>query len=573
MIIKRQYGLAGKFKFDVYTKDNKLKYTTDYFDNFITSTGLEYAKTYGFADCFRYISLGSGTTQNSITSNGGKGTTGLAIAVPRFQYIGGNLEDCSCSDGNTLNQYVSKGCGYRIENTGVVLNRAWRIPSNQLVEGVETDAYFTEQYTFKEYMLSPGRTGITGYVAFDDLTPAIACSCNEGVYEPLSNTTRYGKEAPDFYAKFPNACNTPQAFSRVIKDLSVDVNEYLVVSYALTINLSNATGIRFFDVTADNSKAVGVTYNWNRVTGATSLVVPGVKLINNGDVSTVNFVNQIDSHVFRLGESFVPPMGIAMEPSCPEDNLQIYLSNDNLQFRINESGGPVDVSSTSPYRPFNPAGRVFPSGLILFHKDYIEDTSDLTNDVSNLGGNSQQKQYFYRPRTDYWKDTNGAYAQQSDFSQPAIASDLTDSTQDPISLLYTFTPTYFTPISTINGKFITPGSFSDRSRSRTITCQFAAPELTPPGIPIRSMVYAYMYQEGPESSTWFATIDALFAPKKGSLAPGVDTTNYKYNSPDDIIKDANPSSSGHYYMDPSNLLQVIYKLTWTSDCPNTVQGC
>ena len=53
-----EYGLEGQFKVDTYDQAGELVSTTDYFNNFITATGLSYPYTYNFSDCFRFLSCG-----------------------------------------------------------------------------------------------------------------------------------------------------------------------------------------------------------------------------------------------------------------------------------------------------------------------------------------------------------------------------------------------------------------------------------------------------------------------------------------------------------------------------------
>jgi hypothetical protein len=562
MIVSKNYGLAGKFKFDVYKKNGELKYTTDYIDNFITPTGLHYVKDFGYADCFRYLSIGSGTANNSITSNGGNGTTGLSVPLTNFSYLGGNLEGVSCFDGNTTNHYVENGCGYRIDPTGVTLYRAWRIP-------YEEDSVFSTRYEFQEYMLSPGRTGITGHIfnGADYDTIGSACSCQEAVYNNGgAEVAYYGREAPDFYGAYPFACNSTKAFSRIIKTVTVETEEYLVVNYALTVNLSNSTGIRPYTVSVSRGGSVGVTHNWVTASGLTSLVHPGIRLINDGTITNVSLANQIDGHVFRLGESFVPPLGIAMEPSCPIDNRTAYISTDNIQFRVNDMSGGAMILDT--FQPHNPAGRPFPSGLIAFHKNYITETS---NDVSSLGGEITSLAWCYRPRTDTWNEDAGSYyPSQSDYSTSVTSLQVTDSVQNEDTLSNEFKARYMVPNAVPSQTYI-GGAMSSRSRELTMDFQYVTFSTIPTGMPVRAFVYGYKYLDGAGNNDWFATLDSIVAPDQYPALPPVNTAAKTYESPVAIKR--NSISPGHYWMDTSNILQIQVKLNWSSPCPAGVEGC
>lgn len=145
-MLQANLKLAGRYSVDVFKGDGSLRYSIGPEHNFITSTGLSMAFRYAFADCFRYLSLGLGDTPNTIV---GQGTTGLAQPLgPPLAYIGGRT---SYSDPTT-SQYVSAGF---VEKENVVsLYRSWRVPP-----GEDT---FATPYTFKEFMLSPGRPGATG---------------------------------------------------------------------------------------------------------------------------------------------------------------------------------------------------------------------------------------------------------------------------------------------------------------------------------------------------------------------------------------------------------------------------
>lgn len=574
MVIRRNYGLGGKFKLDVYNKSGELRYTTDYIDNFITSTGLNYIRNVGYADCFRYVSLGSGTTANSLTSNGGFGTTGLDLPIKQFLYIGGNTENSSCNTGGS-NEYASKGCGYRINETGVTLTRAWRIPINE-------NEFFGGPFTFKEYMVSPGIRGIPGYLwdAVNGYHFGTGCNCQTPVYTSNDGSdivAGYGEESPDFAIAYPFLCNFDKAFSRIIKDVTVQTDEYLIINYALTVNLANSTGIRKFDVTVTrnspvNDPDVGDPFNWVRVSGFSSLIHPGIKLINNGDVTSVAKVNQLNSYEFRAGESFVPPLGMAMEPSCPVINRTAYISNDDYQFKVNDISGGKMILDT--YKPHNPLGRNFPSGTIAFHKNYISETS---NSSSSLGTLSNGLPWYYRPRTstvDSLLDGTN-YPSQTDYSSPVISTDLQDSIVNPDTLDMTFKSQHYEPNLPVSITNTAYSAISERSREQTADFQFVNFETTfETGTPVRAFIYAYQYDDGDESpQDWYATLDAVIEPRNGNNEWLLDKTNVKYRASLALLKDSLSTSSGHYWMDTSNILQMQVKLNWSAPCPAEVVGC
>jgi hypothetical protein len=580
MMLRREYGLAGKFKFDVYSKDGTLKSTTDYIDNFITSTGLSYVHNYAFADCFRYLSLGSGTTANNITTqdtdpasptfNQFVGTTGLAIPLPQYSYIGGN--PLGCLDGAyDVSQYVANGCSYRVDPTGVALNRAWRVPA-------DTTKFFTNAHTFKEYMLSPGRTGMSGFMVSpfsEDGGNTIltgACNCWEAVntLTGMDGDYFYGKEDYNYNQYYPNICKATKAFSRIIKDVVVDVDEYLVVNYALTVNYD--TGVRLFKIAVSrNSPEDPLGFNTNfgagtSVSGFSSLVHPGIKLISDGTVTSVASANQIPGYETpRIGEAFAGPLGIAMEPSCPLENRMGYISNDGYQFIVNDYlGGAYDPAA---FKPDSSTGRQFPSGNCGFHRDWIEDTS--SNDAT-LGDAATQRTHFYRIRTPTSDTLGSSYADMSDYRNATTASSLVDSVVNQSTFDMTFSPQIVEPVKVTHGPVVV--TFSGRSRAETVDFQFQTfTDLPPTGMPIRSFVYAYKYVDGIDDQ-WFATMDSYIFPYTTSKPPSVpNRTTHKYYSQQAPV--SSPSSTGYYYMDTTNILQMQVKLSWNSSCPAAVGGC
>ena len=123
------YTLNGEYKVDVYSKENELVNSTDYFHNFITSTGLSYPRVTGFADCFYYLSLGSGNATNSVLT-----TTGLQSPIPNYQYL-------------STDHFLKEGFGTTETLSGLSLYRAWRIP--------DTGSLFAKNFSFSELMTSP----------------------------------------------------------------------------------------------------------------------------------------------------------------------------------------------------------------------------------------------------------------------------------------------------------------------------------------------------------------------------------------------------------------------------------
>lgn len=547
MIVRRDYGLAGKFKFDVYSKNDKLKYTSDYIDNFITSSGLNYVLNYAFADCFRYVSLGTGSNPNTIV---GIGTTGLHLPVSKFSYIGGNATHSSCDASVSANKYVTKGCGYRLGDSGVTLFRAWRIP-----EG-DTN-FFTQAYNFTEYMLSPGCPSTTGF--YGDSTIGSVCACNQALYSDITlSSFVYGKESPDIISAYPTVCEDTKAFTRILKNISVGVDEYLVVNYALDVNYVTGTVPFSVGVTRNNPVPFdpGVDleiYNWAQgtfVKGASSLIHPGIKLINNGTIASIGAMAQIPTDFqFRVGESFIPPLGMPMEPSCPLENRDGYISNDNIQFIANSLSGGI---SGGGYNKNN-----LPSGVMLYHKNWITETSY---------GTDLSYPWWVRPRSEVTLGFSQAYPSNTNTKVVGSYSSIPDTTNTDDG---TFLPQSITP-NVVSQQVNTLLPFAGRTRANAINFQFKSNTVNPRKFPVRAFVYGYTPNGG---VTTFPVLDSLIYPSGGgTLVPPINTTAKTFPGPSGVVTKSQ-GSTGYYYFDQNNILQLQLSIKWSALCPNGVIGC
>jgi hypothetical protein len=547
-MINENIQLNGQFKFDVYNKDGTLSYTTNFINNFITPTGLSFPDSFPFADCFRYVSLGSGNGANFVT---GAGTTGLQIPIRQsgFEYVGGyGVNSCS----NTIkNSYVSSACGYRIDNSGIYLYRAWRIPD-------DSSLYFDRPFNFAEYILSPGRPRVFAYV---NTTTGVVntglCNCNQnGFTSPtLIGPVVNGLESIDFATAYPKICDAQQAFTRIIKSVAVAQDQYLIINYSLLLSFDS--GVKFFSVSPTRTSPVGGAYNWRSISGISSLVHPGIKVINDGTVSAVAAVSQIDSsYQFRAGESFIPPLGVPLEPSCPTANRFGYISSDNIQFLVNNlSGGAMP---TGTFQPYNPSGRPFPSGTMGFHLNWIADTSSST---TSLG--SSIPSYLSRPRSE-GNAATALYPDVNNYTNAAIA----------LSALGGLPVTSFTVNNGISDSFDTSLPFTGRQRAKIISYQFLDPSITT-GLPVRAMVMGF---RPVGVSSYWPNVDAIFAAYNSPLTPQVYTgvAELFYDGPIGLISGDSfpgPVVTGYSFMDGNNILQFQYKINWSSTCPPEVIGC
>ena len=179
-MLNAHLSLQGEYSVDIYKKDGTLKQSLGPFKNFITSTGLSYISKYAIADCFRYVSVGLGSTTNTLLGNNGWGTSNLQQIVPQYSYIGGRS---SQSDpGHVTSQYTT--ASFTETTSGISWTRGWRIPAG-------AGNFFDADYTFKEVMLSPGRPAVTG-ISFNPSDQGNPTSFNSTTATNLTDSNQVG---------------------------------------------------------------------------------------------------------------------------------------------------------------------------------------------------------------------------------------------------------------------------------------------------------------------------------------------------------------------------------------------
>ena len=398
----RNLKLHGQFKFELYDLNKNLIKSSDWIDNFITNSGVSYPYSFAFADCFRFLSVGSGTTDNSVDAvTLTPVTTGLADPIPKYSYIGSRTDLLDASSSN----YSS--CGFLENPNGVTLMRQWTLPDNK-------GGYFTGADSFYEFMVSPGRPYVTGLLGvkfcgcedFDNYATGLDCSTVPQYYRWASNY--YTTNQPSAKQKL-KMCDADKAFARVILDPPFNVVENSVLNIAYQLNVIVDTGINFSTLSGPNNL---VDPNWNSDLNLYGRICQmGIKLINDGtqsskgptnqdrlqhyDYTGYNVANSEEKYDFlhEYGESFIPPLGMGLEPSnmylnLTNTNTQMYLADDNRQFLVSSSGGPLE--NTGDYAPWNMSNpEIYPinSGLMGFfnnNRDIILDTNYWTENVNNF---------------------------------------------------------------------------------------------------------------------------------------------------------------------------------------------
>jgi hypothetical protein len=481
-MIDSSLQLQGKFKFDVYNADGSLDYSTEK-GNFITPTGLSYINEYAIADCFRYLSVGTGSGHNTILSGG---TTGLQFPLTGsgYAYIGGSqVSSCTNRRGN---QYFSIYCGTSVESSGLKLSRGWRIPST---------GFFPQDYTLAEFMVTPGPPIVNGF--FNGSATGI-CHCNQQIYVSPSESGAVvaGTESIDFFLNYPNICRADKAFSRIIKTLPVKQSQYVLAQYFVLVSADSGVKTFSFPSHRDNPFD-GVTgegsENWNGSSGLYNLVSYGLKRINNGSASPFN-VQMNSSYELRVGESYIPNIGIGLEPSCPINLRTGYISSDNLQCFANETG--YANSSQSQARTI----QQLPSGTCYFNPD--------------LGDGFPDSRYTFLRKFSVFPDTD-------DFNTATFTS--------PIGETITTLPILSSGVSKKDANL----PLSGRNRSVVLGFQFAEPALTS-RFPVRSFTMGYRNSQ-PQAfgaTTFYPILDMIFYPRdaSGNFFKNPSSLGYKFNS-------------------------------------------
>lgn len=613
--------LQGQFKFDLYDKSGNLLQTSNYVDNFITQSGLRYPLYFAFADCFRFLSAGSGDIQNSILTN--SETVGLETGIPELSYIGSRND---YNNPNSTNYAKFPYCGYRFSDKNIVeLYRGWTLPNNSGGE----DGVFKTSGILKEFMVSPGRPYV--YTYQDEEKTQIdkkLCSCNESASEtPLGSTVK-GRDCSaiaNYYNFIKNAplasnyklsiCEATGAFARVVFNQPYVSGSVLNITYKLTISIN--TGIRFESMSDSSSPDQNNFYgNWNLVQGVTQ---PGIKLINDGLIlnsippSAPNtlprlqhFGYGVDNYIFNYeyGESFIPSHGIPLEPSIhyiqsnesPENslyNIVYYLSEDNSQFLVSENGGAF--KNTGEYAPWNlySPNKIYYSGNYVYFEDlsfkYINENPDSGKSLEdedyweNLGYlkvvtvfNSGIKKY----KNDvifggsYWTENSNEFNIRFSGSQIPYTGNILENS---ISLKNIYKNSsrgvpivdYFKNTSTRKMNLVNNFEFRN----------YSIPERY---LYIKSVVSSYrdaplavksQFSNIGDKINLVPFLDGIFESNKGQgFLPKVKTGILDFEITGAFI--SGTDNLDYFYLSENDLYPILFSnLTWTVDCPSSVLGC
>lgn len=604
--------LQGQFKFDLYDISGNLLETSNYINNFITQSGLIYPLHFAFADCFRFLSVGSGDIANSIIP--ASETTGLEIPVPELSYIGGRND---FYNKDSTNYALFPSCGYRFPSGNVVeLYRGWTLPNNS---GGEEGAFKTNG-TFKEFMVTPGRPYVKAINPDPPYNTGMLCSCYDEAFGFYGKDCSTVAEYYNLINSRPNSnrlkiCDATKAFARVLHTQDYVSGSILNVTYKLTISIN--TGLRLQEMYDTSSTTSNFYGKWNLVQGVTQ---PGIKLINDGLI--VNKIPRTPNSSIRLqhynytlssrsydfsneyGESFIPAHGIPLEPSVHYfseanentsnsiHNIIHYFSQDNTQFLFSASGGAFN--NTGEFAPWNFyfSDKVYRSGDLAYFENYTykyinqnPDSGKALNDNNywqNLGYlkvvdsiNSGIKQY--RNETEkafdqlYWNQNPSEYNIR--FNGAIIPN------TGNILLNTNFGKNHFKSSQKGN---ISIGLINNRTgyfRNNFIFNGYGFPQ----NFYIKSFISAY--RDSPlgvsqssqgDSGNYIPFLDSIFSGSGNNIFIPEIVTGIKdyspYGNTGAFISGSN--SEDYFYLSPGLQYPILFNsLEWSANCPQGVLGC
>ncbi len=571
-------ALRGEFKFDLYDTGRNLLQSSNFTDNFITNSGVMYPCYFAFADCFRYVSIGTGTGVNSIVKNNMSypETTGLQFPLTGYEYVGGRQ---NINGDITTTNYAPVGCGFTETASGINLFREWMFPDN-------TGGYFTGYQTFNEFMVTPGKPYVTG------LSGVSLCTCDEtdGIGTFGNDNTTAAQYytwlkavymAQEFRLKM---CDATKAFARVVYPINIIPYTTLNITYRLTVTPN--TGISMVGM---NNSSAGGPYpnNWSGLLNTiTRITQPGIKLINDGTIinppsapndqdrlqhfnysGNINGQQYVSTYHFNneYGESFIPSMGIPLEPSnvsvgSTYQNIAVYLSSDNIEFLVGPSGYVINTGNFSPWNSGSGVIMACDSGLAPF----LNNNSVILNEGGSYWTNN--------PNTFNIRTSSGDYPNTGDitlYTSPGIAS-------------YYLSPARFNPIvSWLN----IGGNVNSGIRTGQVSYVFSfqvygqsyylfAKSLV---AGYKDLNFSSYYECDPTNMVPF--FDSIFSGTGiGSIfLPSIITGNSIYTNGNNTGAHISGSNNNNYFY-LANVTASAYPifntmLSWSAPCPSGVTGC
>ena len=337
-------SLKGSYKVDLFKgagKSREFVESTDWFSNDITNVGLNYPYNYPFAQCFMFLSLGSGNATPSANFAG----TGLQNPILNFpvydstngfwtqtgQYIGWGAYEIGGPHNSTFAGPTSSSCGTKFTKQGVNFHRAWTIPSGG-----------------QEYSTVMAGNGI---------------QIGSFMLSPSSGTDVNG--------------NLP--FSLVNRSVLIPSGYSATITYNLSLNFQNYTGYTLFTggpngnfntgnaATGTNGSELPLLSGWSNLTGIYKQVYPGIMFVDS------------------MGACYTPRRGAQLEPYLSNSsNLYFYLTPDISEFTISNTG---TFSSES--------GAYNANGLMGSYSEWPNTSFDLSYSANVSSFPSTPDNYYY----------------------------------------------------------------------------------------------------------------------------------------------------------------------------------
>jgi len=371
-------GLKGAYKVDLYKgagNNREFVETTNWFDNDITNVGLNYPYYYPFANCFMFLSLGSGAAGSSrynltglTPPNDGflvysSTYTGAPPAgypsgtyVQKGQYIGWQGYEIGGvhSSSNTTSSFLQSTCGTKFTPSGINFYRGWTIPTGvQSTEGSEIIAD-PNGLVISSLMVSPSSgSNTTGKYAFSIVDRNIT------IPSGYSATITY-----NLSLNFQDYGNQQTFFSGIYGG----TNGYFNTGSAYT-------GI--------NNSELSLLSGWSKLSGFYRMIFPGINFVNfwGGVESTANRGNELEPYISKCLKTF------------------FYLSPDIAQFAVNKFGPDNQEYLTGESQAYNS------NGLGVNYYESVVNAQNNGQDISMiLESSADAGSVFGSPNT-YYYDT------------------------------------------------------------------------------------------------------------------------------------------------------------------------
>lgn len=556
-------SLNGFFKVDIFDQSDSLVSGTDYFNNFITPTGLSYPFDMPYADCFKYLSIGKGTAANTMH------TTGLETPHKHeYTYMTG---------------YVEEGCKTIFTTSGCELYRAWRVPEIP-------KTYFKEDIEIEELMTSP--------------------------HSGTSSATSLGGKGAVAFSRVLKSLEIPSGDFAVVTYKLNFVVDTTIRNFAPFVGLHTPS----YGGGADGPPI------WQALTGQSRLLHQGIQFVKGSAVTNEegeNMGGEGEGDDAKVGDSYASALGEPLEPyytgfmgtdpDTNEKSWSAYFSTDDTQFMVEPwYGGKIKTGWFHPWTTTHNSantqgapilqGMNMASGFPEFYWDLLDQRASAKlgsaggNDPGeegeggNEGGEEGTEDTTPKTLTEYrtHKDRAGKWKK---FRVPGAS--IPDPEPGPSGTIFKeITSTGMGQggytnknivISENHDMFKTDGAYEFPSRTRHITRTAswqginAKQDPAVPGTFIRYKSLVFRHKEYAFMDSLFGTFDVVNYPDDGTFQPRVH--NYaNWETPAAGGLTSHPD--GHWtgtegafpYQDAQNGLSVTWKLEWSAPCAG-VPGC